>query len=335
VPASGPREGYWGARLPAKVSDPRLGWREAPLSIPGLVDVDADGFQHYTPALSTSRHVVILGGSVAFGSYASSTSTTYFHLLGTELERLGQPAELTIIAAGAWKTRQEVAALGSLGERFRPGVVVLLDGLNDLTNGATSHDLYGDRVPTSDGSRWSLSYHAHDYAQRTTDYLALVDEAVEITRGLGAELLVVLQPSLVERARRTALEERLLAASLRPHTSAQALVDSYSKMRRGLEERAALGTLRFLDASRLFDHETATTFADMWHFSDPAHVILGTAMARAIATMFDGRRAAYDAGAAESGKCSDVRRRTAAVPARSGAHARAAAVALTGAARRV
>jgi lysophospholipase L1-like esterase len=56
-------------------------------------------------------------------------------------------------------------------------------------------------------------------------------------------------------------------------------------MREGLRVRAASGTLRFLDCSRIFDQERATTFSDLWHFSDTGHEILGKMMAQEIAAM--------------------------------------------------
>jgi len=101
-----------------------------------------------------------------------------------------------------------------------------------------------------------------------------------------------LQPSLAERTHRTRIEETLLRGALTPHASAEALTRSYQTMREGLRVRAASGTFRFLDCSRIFDQERATTFSDLWHFSDIGHEILGKTMAREIATMLqnpDGR----------------------------------------------
>jgi len=101
-----------------------------------------------------------------------------------------------------------------------------------------------------------------------------------------------LQPSLAERTHRTRIEETLLRGALTPHASAEALTRSYQTMREGLRARAASGTFRFLDCSRIFDQERATTFSDLWHFSDIGHEILGKTMAREIATMLqnpDGR----------------------------------------------
>lgn len=37
--------------------------------------------------------------------------------------------------------------------------------------------------------------------------------------------------------------------------------------------------VRFVDASRLFAGERATTFTDLWHFSDPGHEVLAELLA--------------------------------------------------------
>ena len=257
-----------------------------------MLDVDARGFQHYVSTAERKSRVVVFGGSVAFGGYASAISATYFHVLGTELERLSTPADITIVAGGAWKAIQEADALYAYGAQLEPDLIVFLDGLNDLTNGATSRTLFGQRTATSDGSEWTPQYHAHDYEQRVADYLTIIGRAAELSARRGGKMLVVLQPSLAERTHRTRIEETLLRGALTPHASAEALTRSYQTMREGLRARAASGTFRFLDCSRIFDQERATTFSDLWHFSDIGHEILGKTMAREIATMLqnpDGR----------------------------------------------
>jgi hypothetical protein len=210
VPASGPREGYWGSRLGHKIPHANLGWHEPAIAVPGLLEIDDRGFQHYTSADRNKANVLILGGSVAFGAYASEISKTYFHVIGAELERQSVPADLTIVAAGAWKSIQELKALKLYGPTLKPDLVIFLNGLNDLTNGATSRTLYGEPITTLDGSKWTPLYHTHDYHQRVVDYLQNMRWATEFTRMLRSDLLVVLQPSLAERARRTRMENVLL-----------------------------------------------------------------------------------------------------------------------------
>jgi lysophospholipase L1-like esterase len=286
VPPAGPRDGYWGERLLPKARDALTGWREDAQRITGFLDVDDRGCQSLAGSGDGRRHVLIVGGSVAFGAYASSAPTTYFHRLGRRLEEAGAPADVTVCAAGAWKSRQELAALEARAAELRPDLIVLFDGLNDLTSGATSDALFGDRVPVPDGRTWSVHFHAHDYERRVADYLDNVRQAVRVSAGGSAGLLLVLQPSLAERREPSFLERRLLAASLEPHESKRALTDGYEAMRAGLRELAAASPgVEFLDLSRVFDTEEPTTFTDLWHFTDPGHEIVAAAMAPRIAEL--------------------------------------------------
>jgi lysophospholipase L1-like esterase len=269
VPPDGPREGYWGSRLGAKTPHPELQWHEPAVSIPGLVEIDADGFQHYRSPAREKRRVLVFGGSVAFGAYASDLATTYFHVLGTELEALGTPADITVISSGAWRSTQELAALRLHGERLRPDLVVFLDGLNDIT---------------------IEPWRSHE--DKVNGYLDNMRQAVEVGARLKCEVLFALQPSLVERARRSAIEEVVLDNAVREaNASAAEFSASYEALRQGLGALARRPGVEFLDCSRLFDGESATTFTDLWHFSDRGHEILGQALARQISPMFAGRRA--------------------------------------------
>jgi lysophospholipase L1-like esterase len=281
VPPQGPREGYWGARIGPKVADPTFGWHEPRLAVPGLLDVDDRGLQRYRTAGAPKRQVLIIGASVAFGAYASTIAATYFAVLGAELERLGTPADLTVVASGAWKALQEGHAVELYGSGA--DLIVMLNGLNDLTSGATSRTLFGQPVATKDGSPWTTDYHEHDYAQRVADYLEIMRRVGLFGRRSGRPVLVVLQPSLAERAHPTAIEARLLERSLVPHESAEALRRSYQALRDGLSALERDGLIAFLDCSRAFDGDRATTFTDLWHFSDFGHQLLGTAMAARIA----------------------------------------------------
>jgi hypothetical protein len=80
----------------------------------------------------------------------------------------------------------------------KPDLVIFLNGSNDLNTGATSKTLFGEKVQTIDGSPFTPLYHAHDYAQRVADYLKNMKTAIEKTKKLELDMLVVLQPSLVE-----------------------------------------------------------------------------------------------------------------------------------------
>ncbi|MBW2402021.1 MAG: SGNH/GDSL hydrolase family protein [Deltaproteobacteria bacterium] len=285
VPEAGPRTGLWGARLKPKVEAVGVAWHEPQIQLDALLDIDAEGLQHYVSLEADPARVFILGGSVAFGSYSSRIDTTYFFLLAQELEAAGTPAHIDVFAGGAWKAVQEVRALEQQIGRLEPDVVVLFDGLNELTVGSNSGALFGEPTPTRDGREWHPLYHEHDYSQRVTDYLARIRDASRIVRDHGARLLVVLQPSLIERGTPSEIERELLVLSLQWHESARALTDSYEAMRQGLLGLEREGALTFLDASRVFDGEEATVFADLWHYGDAGHRLIAARMLAPISSM--------------------------------------------------
>ena len=105
------------------------------------------------------------------------------------------------------------------------------------------------------------------------------------------DTLVVLQPSLFERAHPSPREQALIIATVFSDQKADELRKRYQEMRDGLEKLAQSGEIKLLDASRLFDGERQTTFTDAWHFSDPGHGILGReAIAPVLADMLRSRR---------------------------------------------
>jgi hypothetical protein len=254
VPSGGPRDGYWGARMPGQVKDPEIGWHEAEAHMPGLVEEDADGLQRLeTP--NARAHLLILGGSVAWGAYASSADDTYIARLAQWLAAHGSPTRITVLAAGAWTSEHELKALRLRGLALSPDVVMFLDGLNDFTLGSASED------------------------ERVTAYLSRMREARDLARARGARVVFALQPMLLNK-RRTALEDRVLELSL--DAAGQARVrNGYARIRAGLQDLAKDGA-SFIDCSDVFDGERATTFTDLWHFPDPGHALLADHLAAAL-----------------------------------------------------
>lgn len=292
VPAGGPRCGYWGAKLRPMVKMPGIGWYTPEHRLKGVLEVDARGMQHYESSARDPARVLIIGGSTAFASYSSSIETSYFHLLGEALESRGIPVRIDVFACGAWKAKQEVRALEMVIEEIAPDLVVHLNGLNDLTVGVTSEALFEDEAEPAHGSRRGGPRHAGDYERRVTDYLRLLREAAGIARAHGSELLVVLQPSLLERRPPSAFERRVVRGSLKHLGPIAVLRESYQRMREGLRALEAEGQLSFLDASQAFNREKFTTFADMYHFGDVGHQILADSMLDAVAAGLERSRTA-------------------------------------------
>jgi lysophospholipase L1-like esterase len=258
VPPGGPRDGLWGHGIPRQVQDPVLGWHEAEVHRPGLVDEDAQGVQRL-PTDGARASILVLGASVAWGAYASSLAETYFAQLAEELRRAGTPVDVTVVAAGAWTSDNELKALRLHAPGLRPDVVLFLDGLNDLTEGPE----------TSENAR-------------VLRYLDHLHEGRDVAETLGARVLLALQPTLTGKRHKTRIERRILELMAKHVAS---VPTAFPRMRaglRGLED--ARGT-RFVDCSDAFSGESATTFTDIWHFADPGHRLLSRCIGETLVPM--------------------------------------------------
>ncbi len=260
---SGPRDGFWGGRMPPWVQHPELGWHEAEAHLPGLVEEDADGMQHIRVPAPQAR-LLILGASVAWGAYASRLDETYFAHLSRHLAAAGVPADVTVLAAGAWTSENELKALRFHGPSLRPDVVVFLDGLNDLTQGGET-----------------------DAFRRVRRYLDRLHEGRDVAETLGARVVLSLQPTLTGKRRKSVYEKRILELMADKVSN---VPTAYTQMRAGLRGLEDERGTRFVDCSDAFSNEAATTFTDIWHFADPGHRLLGRCLADGIVPMLvDGR----------------------------------------------
>ncbi len=287
-PPAAPRDGFWGARIGDHVKHPLLGWTSPTVHIPGLLELGEHGVQHLPAPNGPGVSLVVVGASVAFGAYASSIDRTYFARLQQMAERIGLPLEVTVIASGGWKSGQEVDALKLYGLASNPDAVLFLDGLNDLTVGSNARTWFGVPTKTLDGSRWHLLYHEHDYDARVDGYLDNVRSAAKLLRDSGITAVFALQPALFEKPQQSALERELETYTLQFHSSKQALQNSYRAMRQGLAALARSPGVLFVDCSNAFAAEHATTFADLWHFSDPGHDLVAACLSRDLLPVLKG-----------------------------------------------
>lgn len=251
VPPDGPREGYWGSRIAPKNEDcGLLGVCESARHIPGLVEIDSNGFQCTGTTVQPHPHVLIIGGSVAFGAYASTIEKTYFVRLHQILTKEFPRAKITVYGQGAALSDNDVAALALKGLALKPDVVVFLNGLNDLANP-------GEK---------SLK-------TRSREYLRNMKVAGQIAECRTLPVVFALQPFLGGKRNKTLLERRILALSGEDYEALYA--PHYEAMKQGLRAMVREESMfAFSDCSGVFDNETATTFADQWHFSDPGHELL-------------------------------------------------------------
>lgn len=278
LPPSGPRDGYWGAHLGKHTEHPVLGWILPALHVPGLLDIDEHGLQR-VPSPGAKLGLLIVGASVAFGGGASDIENTYYFQLGKLLNKDGCPVDTTVCATGAWKSIQEVKALRLYGLSVHPDIVIFLNGLNDLTNGSNAYTLFGTPTKTLDGSRWNLLYNEHDYRERVRLYLENMREARNLLRRDNVEVVFALQPALFEKEPLSRMEQKLLRNSLPPYGSKESLKQGYQDIRVGLMGLTRSDGADFIDCSRIFSNERATTFIDLWHFNDPGQHLLAEYLA--------------------------------------------------------
>ncbi len=294
VPEGGPREGYWGDRIKPMnlVCDP-LVYCEREQTRAGAYAIDALGFQHAGPADAPYR-VLVLGGSVAFGAYASEEALTYFAKLADGLAARGLPTRVDVLAAAAWVSGHELAAFLLRGGEAAPQVAVFLDGLNDITN--------------------------QDYLEpeaRVRTYVQNVSGARAAARALGIDVVFALQPWPDGKKPLTPIEERLveLTFAKHPDQTRDVRLRSYAEMREALAALSQGPGTFFVDCSDAFADETATTFADYWHFSDPGHTLLAQCLVNGIAPVLEARSGTVGAEAGDDAP--DGASERAAIPERS------------------
>jgi len=272
VPPGGPREGYWGERLGQKVPDRYLHHHEREIHVPGLIDIDGDGLQHASNSPEPRHRILLIGGSVAFGAYASSIDNTYFVQMLKILGDRGYALELTVDAAGAWTSFNETAAYRTRGLRAQPEVVMFLDGLNDLSQARP------------------------EVTRRPVEsYIANMRLALALSRRSGVRMVAILQPLLAAKRFKTSLEQRILEfpakADRGPDTPAdwpQRYVDAFATFRRALTQMSrTLGGMSFVDCSDALSEQRETTFADFWHFGDAGHRLLARCVAEGLAPVLD------------------------------------------------
>ena len=240
---------------------PRVAWQwtwgfydKATSDVSSALWVYPDGTQHRVAGYA--RRVLVLGGSVASGWFASDESTTWWALLADDLD-----AEVLNGAYPSARAWDEVRQYDRLAAGFRPDLVLDMNGLNDL-------------LFERDAEQFGTKQNVRVLDQEQQDavsarYLAAMRALHERA---GDRLVVVLQPSVWGKAR-SATEDVILLPHLHPwHTTEAELSATYDAMEAGLRAdgirvlRPRFGSLH--------------TFTDLWHFADPGHAELAGQLAR-------------------------------------------------------
>jgi len=274
VPDGGPREGYGGSRVnPKNWSCGGTLYCEREQRAPGLYEIDARGFQRVADGPEPRAVILVVGGSVAWGAYASRVEKTYFATLAHLLAARGVGVDLHVLATGGWRSDDELRALIDRGLDVRPQVVVFLNGLNDLTLIGPDH---ANRETWTDAVSEKI----------VLGFLANMLVAHGVVAEHGASCLFALQRFLGGKQEKSPLEEEILA-----RTYGASLDRHYGAIAAALTAIARDPRTRFVDCSEATSRERHTTFTDQWHLSDPGHTLLAEALAPALGELVAEARA--------------------------------------------
>lgn len=246
VPPGGPREGIWGEGVtPLKCAVSDCNFRKL---VPGIIELDDDGLQTAGKSEDPYPHILIVGGSVAWGAGASDIANTYFSQLYGMLKNEYPDTEISVLAAYGSTSNTDLSSFVRKGLDAKPDVVVFINGLNDLT--------VKGQLRQTDAS----------------DYILNMKTAALIAERNGIPTIIVRQPFPGGKKFKTDLEKRIMELSNKDYE--KVITPLYKHIGKVLEGMAKAGEIYYIDAAYCFDDETATTFNDQWHFSDPGHKLL-------------------------------------------------------------
>lgn len=259
APPGGPREGIWGEGItPLRCAMSDCAFRK---SVPGVIEVDDRGFQTVGTKEAPYPHILIVGGSVAWGAGASDIGNTYFSRLLEMLKDQYPDASISVLAYYGSTSGTDLGAFVRRGLDAEPDIVVFINGLNDLTVKGQSRQ--------TDAS----------------DYILNMKTAALIAGRNGIPAAVVRQPFPGGKTNKTELEKRIMELSNKDYE--KTITPLYKHIGKLLEETARAGEIYYIDAADCFNDETATTFNDQWHFSDPGHELLARKIYAGLAPVLD------------------------------------------------
>lgn len=249
VPESGPRDGKTGDRISKNrcmVTDCRQ-----PGMIPGVIEIDEFGYQNAGDSEDASPSILIIGGSVAWGAAASDIENTYFYKLYELLKENYPEVGISVLAGAGSTSSKDLYAFVNKGIDKNPDLVIFLNALNDIT------------VNDSD-------------IKSAGNYVLNMRTAAQIAERNGIDMVIVRQPFPGNKKTKTELEKRILELSKEDYE--ENMISVYKYIGVGLEKIEGREGIYYIDAGGCFDDESATTFSDQWHFSDPGQELLAECM---------------------------------------------------------
>lgn len=266
VPPRGPRDGVALEKKPPR-HDAHTRTKEQPMWVPGFIDVDSEGLQFAQGPSHPKIRLLIVGGSVAFAQYATTTNRTYFNQLSLRLQRKGFSVGICVLATRGWTSIEELSGFLSTGLSLKPDFVLFLDGLNDLT-----------QFP-------NLPEH-----ERVQNYLNRLRHARDVALKNGIGVIFAPQPFLPQKRIKTELEKAIIRVYSGPFESIESFIADNVSMRLGLQELIIPGKVWLIDCSGVFDEEIYTTFTDIWHFTDVGQAILAQFLANKLSVIFSQKK---------------------------------------------
>jgi hypothetical protein len=264
VPPRGPRDGIGMKELRLRPNR-TTGSRVDAQFVPNLLDVDRKGIQKAIRPAHPRATLLIVGASVAFGTYSTTTRRTYFNQLAMRLAQLHCPVEINVLATGGWTSFNELKAFQDIGLGTRPDIVLFLDGLNDIT------------LPSS---------YAAD--ERVRVYLDHLRKARDLALKHGIQVVFAPQPLLLAKRVKSPLEESILRHPFTALTLAE-IERCNRAQREGLRRMLEPGRVFMIDCTKAFDAEEKTVFADFWHFTDVGQAQLAKTLAEQLRPIISSR----------------------------------------------
>ena len=95
-------------------------------------------------------------------------------------------------------------------------------------------------------------------------------------------MVFVLQPFLPDKIHKTRIEKRLVKL----HRVNKLLCSSFHRIKDDLKKLSKQENAYYIDCSDVLNNERVTTYADLWHFSDPGHALLAQKLAERLVYVF-------------------------------------------------
>jgi lysophospholipase L1-like esterase len=293
---------------------PRANYRSA------TVNTNERGFRGHavqSPKPSGRVRIVVLGGSAAFGSGASSDAATFPARLEAALRARSQrDVEVVNAGAPAYVSGQELARLTFEVLDLEPNVVIVYNGFNDLNSpllfdsrpGYPSNFSWLERTAQFNSFRRLLAYRiqlgVHEsglgfWARRVAGvrdgvlltapaadadiletYRRNLERMVVLLQARGVRVVCVFQPTLLAKRRRTAAEEEVVAYMERRHPGyARRFVALLPGAVEAMRRVTSARGVAFVDLSSVFDDAAETIFFDTAHVTDRGNALIAERLA--------------------------------------------------------